>query len=199
MLKEEPDEALSHLTSAAAAAATATNCSSGSGVNIDVCVSASGGVVDALDDSSAPTLFGEIFDNYILSDSYGTLLPDEIGTNVQQQQQQQPLQQQQQQCSPASAGRHHHHAIVDPFMSYREESSCDTIGTPNQQLSPLGYPKVIGNRNHSIMIIHIICGVRSVVRCDALHNNEQNRDYFRLLITDLSVCARKSLSTACEC
>lgn len=109
MLKEEPDDALTHLAPTAG----------------DVCIPL---------DETAP-LFGEMFDGLILPDSYGTLLSDDIGSSI---------------CMDAAAAAEKssaasasaHHAIVDPFMSYREESSCDTIGTPNH-LSPVGYPKVI--------------------------------------------------------
>lgn len=68
-------------------------------------------------DDSAP-LFGEIFDELILPDGYGTLLPDDISSLDSQ-----------------SSKIH-----VDPFMNYRDES-CDTMGTPNM-LSPDSLSKV---------------------------------------------------------
>lgn len=148
VLKEEPDDALTHL-------APTTG---------DVCIPL---------DESAP-LFGEMFDGLILPDSYGTLLAmDDMGDGdgnandsicmdsvshmkplpppttptssthqLQQQLQQQLHQHQQEQMQSQTQPSLHHHAIVDPYMSYREDSSCDTIGTPNQ-LSPSDYSKVI--------------------------------------------------------
>lgn len=68
-------------------------------------------------DDSAP-LFGEIFDELILPDGYGTLLPDDISSLDSQSSK----------------------INVDPFMNYRDDS-CDTIGTPNI-LSPDSLSKV---------------------------------------------------------
>lgn len=167
MLKEEPNDALTHLASNTGA---------------DVCI--------PLDDT-AP-LFGEMFDGLILPDTYSTLLTmddmnDSSGTNggsdtigldfssvirqlpsslpaAQQQHHpaalqplQEPLQHQQhQQQQQQSQSHHHHHAIVDPYMSYREDSSCDT---PNQ-LSPSDYSKVI----IYVLYIHIhICSTFNMI------------------------------------
>lgn len=69
-------------------------------------------------DDSAP-LFGEIFDELILPDGYGTLLADDMTTSIDSQ------------SSKIN---------IDPFMNYRDES-CDTIGTPNI-LSPETLSKV---------------------------------------------------------
>lgn len=112
MLKEEPDDT-AHYTLSPSSATSATNFGAGTdnnGTLNEPCL-------PPLDDS-AP-LFGEIFDELILPDGYGTLLADDITTSIDSQ------------SSKIN---------IDPFMSYRDES-CDTVGTPNI-LSPETLSKV---------------------------------------------------------
>lgn len=72
-------------------------------------------------DETTP-LFGEIFDELILPDGYATLLTDDVN----------------------SIDSHSTKMNIDPFMSYRDESS-DTVGTPIL-LSPENITKVRGSR-----------------------------------------------------
>lgn len=67
-------------------------------------------------DESTPPLFGEMLENLILPDSYGTLLPDDINSLDSQQ----------------SNGNNKSH--IDPFINYRDESS-DISNSPHL-LSP---------------------------------------------------------------
>lgn len=97
MLKEDPDD-LTHLAPTAG----------------DACI--------PLDDT-AP-LFGEVLEGLILTDSYGTLLPDDINSLDSQH-------------STGNNGKTH----IDPFINYRDESS-DTSNSPHL-LSPGGASKVI--------------------------------------------------------
>lgn len=108
MPKEEPDDTAHYTLSPSASNFVATTDNNGP-LN-EPCL-------PPLDDS-AP-LFGEIFDELILPDGYGTLLADDMTTSIDSQ------------SSKIN---------IDPFMSYRDES-CDTIGTPNI-LSPETLSKV---------------------------------------------------------
>lgn len=106
MLKEDPDD-LSNLVT--------TDNSVGCNMN--------GSLTDAnipsLDDSVP--MFGEMFDELMLPDGYGALLPDDISSLDSQSNK------------------------IDPFMSYRDESS-ETVGTPHI-LSPC-LSKVCGLISH---------------------------------------------------
>lgn len=113
VLKEEPDDT-AHYTLSPSPTTSANNfvaaATDNNGPMHEPCL-------PPLDD--AAPLFGEIFDELILPDGYGTLLADDITTSIDSQ------------SSKIN---------IDPFMSYRDES-CDTVGTPNI-LSPETLSKV---------------------------------------------------------
>lgn len=132
MLKEEPDD----LQLGGSSTSPSSLASSPSSMSPVISVSGNNcGIIDTnvnlnnlsnqLNDSCIPPLddsaplFGEIFDELILPDGYGTLLPDDISSLDSQSSK----------------------INVDPFMNYRDES-CDTMGTPNM-LSPDSLSKVI--------------------------------------------------------
>lgn len=125
MLKEEPDDGAHLALSSSSSSPSSSSSSSMSPANnacSNINVSHKNAVVineaclPPLDDS-AP-LFGEIFDELILPDGYGTLLSDDINSIDSQSSK----------------------IDIDPFMNYRDES-CDTVGTPNL-LSPDTLSKV---------------------------------------------------------
>lgn len=91
MLKEDPDD-LGNLV-------TADNTV---GCNMNGSLTDSN--IPSLDDSVP--MFGEMFDELMLPDGYGALLPDDISSLDSQSNK------------------------IDPFMSYRDESS-ETVGTPH--------------------------------------------------------------------
>lgn len=126
VLKEEPDDT-AHYTLSPTSSATSGSCSSNSSfiatatdnngaLNVEQCL-------PPLDDSTP--LFGEIFDELILPDGYGTLLADDITTSIDAQS---------------------NKINIDPFINYRDES-CDTVGTP-MMLSPETLSKVNSNSHN---------------------------------------------------
>lgn len=136
MLKEEPDDTAHYTLSPSSATSSAAN-NNNNNNNFAATTTDNNGPLNEpclppLDDS-AP-LFGEIFDELILPDGYGTLLPDDITTSIDSQ------------TSKIN---------IDPFMSYRDES-CDTVGTPNI-LSPDTLSKVCASASNArSTILHFV-------------------------------------------
>lgn len=120
VLKEEPDDA-ANLT------LSATSSNGGASISLPVnnmCSPIALHRASALNEPCLPPLddstplFGEIFDELILPNGYGTLLSDDVSSIDSQSSK----------------------INIDPFMSYRDES-CDNFGTPNL-LSPDTLAKV---------------------------------------------------------
>lgn len=120
VLKEEPDDT-AHLTLSSSSSPNASLSSPVNNMCAPIALSRSSALgepcLPPLDDSTP--LFGEIFDELILPDGYGTLLSDDVSSIDSQ-------------TSKIN---------IDPFMNYRDES-CDTVGTPNL-LSPDNLSKVM--------------------------------------------------------
>lgn len=133
VLKEEPDDTanltLSSTSSSPSNASPVNNMCSSIALNRSNALSES--CLPPLDDSTP--LFGEIFDELILPDGYGTLLSDDVNSIDSQ-------------TSKVN---------IDPFMNYRDES-CDTVGTPNL-LSPDALSKVNGRKISAISSIFSVC------------------------------------------